>query len=165
MTAICGVSTIFTLVSLERLAMFMAAFRGRSFSTATRLGLPLICGVVLTTGCAQKPKGMPDLAPVTGTVTMDGQPLAKASIAFVSQSGGQVSFAGTDGAGKYELRYSGRYKGAMIGENTVQISTASENPVGPEWKDPIPAKYNKKTELKADVKQGTNTFDFDLKSK
>ncbi|WP_417390531.1 carboxypeptidase regulatory-like domain-containing protein [Gimesia sp.] len=32
-------------------------------------------------------------------------------------------------------------------------------------KDPIPAKYNSKTELKADVTGGDNTINFDLKSK
>ena len=146
--------------------MFMAVRPShRSIHASIRLAFPLFCGFVLATGCAQKPKGMPDLAPVTGTVTMDGQPVTNATISFASESGGQVSFGGIDASGKYELRYSGPHKGAMIGPNTVSISTRTDNPVGPDWKDPIPAKYNKKTELKADVKPGPNTIDFDLKSK
>ena len=136
----------------------------RSITVSVRLACTLLCGLLLTTGCTQKPKGMPDLAPVTGTVTLDGQPLTNATISFSSDSG-QVSFGGLDASGKYELRYSGPHKGATIGPNTVSISTSTENPVGPEWKDPIPAKYNTKTELKADVKPGPNTFDFELKSK
>ena len=125
----------------------------------------LLCGMTLVAGCTPKPKGLPDLAPVTGTVTMDGQPLPGASISFVSEAGAQASFGGTNETGKYELRYSGPHRGATIGPNTVQISTATNNPVGPDWKDPIPEKYNKKTELKVEVKPGQNTFDFDLKSK
>jgi hypothetical protein len=135
-----------------------------SSSLSARVALALCCGVAVSAGCAQKPKGMPDLAPVTGTVTMDGQPLARVSISFTSDTG-QLSFGGTDETGKYELRYTGPYKGATVGPNEVRITTPTDNPVGPEWKDPIPAKYNKKTELKADVKPGPNTFDFDLKSK
>ena len=137
----------------------------RLSAISARAALPLLCCVALVSGCNPKPKGMPDLAPVTGTITMDGQPMTKVTVVFTADSGGQVSFGGTDDTGKYELRYSGPYKGATIGPNTVQISTPTDNPVGPEWKDPIPSKYNKKSELKADVKPGPNTFDFDLKSK
>jgi len=124
----------------------------------------IVCGLLLATGCTPKPKGMPDLAPVTGTVTFDGQPLATATISF-STPGGQVSVGGMDGGGRYEMRYSGPYKGVAIGPNTVSITTRTDHPVGPNWKDPIPAKYNKKSELTVDVKPGPNTFDFELTSK
>ena len=145
------------------------AHRQRRRSSIVGASLPLVssaiaCGLLLATGCAQKTKGMPDLAPVTGTVTLDGQPLATATISF-STPNGQVSVGGLDGGGRYELRYSGPYKGAAIGPNTVSISSRTDNPMGPNWKDPIPAKYNKKSELKVDVKPGPNTFDFELTSK
>lgn len=137
------------------------------FSAAARpvlLALPVVL-MLVAAGCAQKPKGMPDLAPVTGVVTMDGKPLPKVTVAFTNDANGQVSFGGTDDAGKFELTYSGRHKGASIGANTVRITTSTDNPVGPEWKDPIPAKYNKKTELKADVQPGGVLIDFELSSK
>jgi len=156
--------------------MFTAVSLRQSRSTAARSSFPIssfpiVCCLVmggatmLIGGCAQKPKGMPDLAPVSGVVTLDGQPLPKVTVAFTNDATGQVSFGGTDGSGKFELIYSGRHKGASIGMNTVRITTSTENPVGPEWKDPVPAKYNKKTELKAEVVPGGTLIDFELTSK
>lgn len=45
--------------------------------------------------------------------------------------------------------------------NTANIAW----PDGEAKQPPIPAKYNSKTELTADVKSGKNTFDFPLESK
>lgn len=133
-------------------------------AVVSALPAAVLCGVVAVTGCNPKPKGMPDLAPVTGTVTLDGQPLSTATISF-STPDGQVSVGGLDGNGRYEMRYSGPYKGAAVGPNTVSIKTRTDHPVGPNWKDPIPAKYNTKSELNVDVKPGPNTFDFELTTK
>jgi len=147
--------------------MFMAAPLRPWLGTSVRLTILTVSGVLtlVSMGCAQKPKGMPDLAPVTGVVTMDGAPLPRVTVAFTNDANGQVAFGGTDDSGKFELIYSGRHKGASIGMNTVRITTSTENPVGPEWKDPVPAKYNKKTELKADVQPGGALIDFELTSK
>ena len=75
----------------------------------------------------------------------------------------------TDSSGKYELTYIRDTKGAVPGTHTVRITTHPE-PVaddysGPAFKEPIPAKYNADTTLKADVKAGENTFDFELQSR
>lgn len=116
----------------------------------------------LVAGCNPPPKGLPDLAPVTGVVTLGGAPVANATVVFTSEQGDQVAFGPTDGSGKYELTYSGKYKGAAIGANRVAIRTNTDGPPAPNWKDPIPAKYNVKSELKADVQKGPNTIDFTL---
>lgn len=140
----------------------------RSDVTAILPAFAVLCSLGLAAGCAQKPKDLPDLAPVTGTVTMDGEPLAGVDVTFSSEVGGQVSGGTTDDTGRYELRYSGRLMGAKIGPHTVQITTPlREVPGEPAWKEKVPAKYNRKTELKADVKPGPapNTIDFELKSK
>jgi len=139
-------------------------FRSALRSVA-RLACPLVVCLAVMAGCSQKPPGMPDVAPTSGVVTMDGQPLGGVGIVFMTEKGGQVAFGGTDATGRYEMRYTGKYKGAVIGTNVVKISTPTEQAPPPNWKDPIPAKYNEKSELKADVKAGENTFNFDLTSK
>ena len=96
---------------------------------------------------------------------MDGQPLANASIVFMTEKGGQVAFGGTDAEGRYEMRYSGKAKGAATGANVVRVTTILDTPPPPNWRDPIPARYHEKSELKADVTAGENVFNFDLTSK
>lgn len=129
-----------------------------------RLLLPgaFVCCLSLVAGCNPPPKGLPDLAPVSGVVTLGGAPVANATVVFTSEQGDQVAFGPTDDSGNYSLTYSGRYKGAAIGANRVMIKTNTDGPPAPNWKDPIPAKYNVKSELKADVQKGPNTIDFKL---
>jgi len=119
--------------------------------------------LVILAGCAQGTDA-PKVGQVSGTVTLDGQPAKGVTIAFTPQIGA-ASFATTDDAGKYTLNASGGAKGAAIGTHTVSISTPTEGPPPPNYKDPIPAKYNTKTTLSAEVKSGENTADFALLSK
>ena len=131
-----------------------------------KTGSLVVTGLVLMVvfaGCASPEADLPDLATVTGTVTMDGEPLANASVEFISASG-QVASGTTDGSGKYELAYVGGNMGAEIGENTVRITTALDAPAPPDYVDPIPAKYNQSSELKVTVEAGDNTHDFALES-
>ncbi len=121
--------------------------------------------VGLVVGCGPQSEGMPELAAVTGTVTMDGKPLPGASVTFEA-AGGATSFATTDADGRYELNYIRSQKGAGIGLNTVRIETATDAPPSPGWRDPIPAVYNRRSTLQADVQQGEpNIIDFALESK
>jgi len=119
--------------------------------------------VVFIAGCSGPSGDVPDLATVTGTVTMNGEPLGGVSVEFESASG-QVASGTTDASGRYEVVYSGDAKGAEIGENTVRITTVLDHPTPPDYQDPIPAKYNEATELKVTVEPGENTHDFDLES-
>lgn len=126
-----------------------------------------IFSLCLATGCGGGGgSDQPDLGTVTGVVTMDGQPLANVVVTF-SPENGRPSVARTDESGNYELGYLAETRGAVIGKHTVSITTPQENPTPPGqvYKDPIPAKYNTKTTLTADVKEGANTFDFQLESK
>jgi len=118
----------------------------------------------LLTGCSSKPSGLPEVAPVTGTITMDGQPLPSVTVVFESQSG-HSAFGSTDATGRYELVAAGNQRGAIVGPNKVMISSQLDAPPDPRWKDPIPARYNAATELTADVVAGKNKFDFSLKGK
>ena len=125
----------------------------------------VLVSLTLLAGCGPQSEGMPDLAPVTGTITMDGEPLANVSVTFEAASGA-TSYATTGDDGSYELTYIRSSKGAGIGSNTVRIETATDAPPSPGWRDPIPSIYNVRTTLQADVKQGEpNVIDFALESK
>jgi hypothetical protein len=123
-----------------------------------------VLGWALVTGCSAKPSGMPTVAPVMGTVTLNGEPLAGASVVFQSESG-HSAMGTTDSTGSYQLTAPGNQKGAVIGLNKVKISSKLDAPPGPNWKDPIPARYNSASELSAQVNPGPNSFNFALERK
>lgn len=134
----------------------------------------------------------PDLGTVTGTVTMDGKPLAYAIISF-APSEGLPSSGQADKNGLYKLSHIGDAKGALIGKHTVSIMTGTAPSTGssPEKddqamveeipdinddgevtsrppaakKESIPAKYNAETTLTEEVAAGSNTIDFELSLK
>ena len=128
------------------------------------LTIGLIVGL---TGCGQDTG--PALGNVTGTVTLDGKPLPEASVTFYPADDGRPSQGTTDENGKYTLRFTGTKEGAMVGQHSVQVEVGvpmGESDTPPAPKGPqLPAKYNKNTELTAEVKRGSNTIDFDLTSK
>jgi len=120
---------------------------------------------VFAGGCSGEK--VPGLGQVSGTVTIDGNPVADASVAFdAAKPGESPSIGKTDASGNYELYYSRGHKGATIGEHAVYITTyqppTDENPQPK--KEMIPVKYNGKSELKATVNRGRNTINFELKS-
>jgi len=106
-----------------------------------------------------------DLAAVRGKITLDGQPLPDAFVVFSPVSKGTTSYGRTDAGGNYEMMFTDQEKGAWIGENLVRISTADlGRGGGPGPKERVPVVYNHETTLRADVKRGSNPFNFDLKS-
>ena len=119
--------------------------------------------LVVFVGCSTRPADQPEIAPVAGRVTMDGQPLAGVSVVFESERG-VLSFGNTDADGRYRLSYIRSAKGAGLGKNTVRISTPTMGPTSPLHKDSIPAIYNTQSTLAADVAKGRNVFDFALES-
>lgn len=132
-------------------------------------------------GCGSA-SDQPELGQVTGTITMDGQPLVATVVVF-SPDNGRPSRGKTDAEGKYELIYIGETRGAKVGHHRVEIApneegedeseieaatvgedvSAPTSPVKPE-KTRVPARYNTNSELEADVKAGENVFDFKLES-
>jgi hypothetical protein len=136
----------------------------------TRLrSLPLAALLVVglaAAGCGPSRSGVPPLAPVTGTVTRDGKPLAGVGVVFTSESG-HSSFGKTDPEGRYQLGFVRGLKGAVIGPSRVWFDGKSglERPPGPNFKDPIPAKYGPDGDLRAEVVAGRNVIDFDLQDR
>lgn len=108
-------------------------------------------------------------AKVTGTITLDGQPVRDATVTFVPDSGERLSQAMTDYYGKYELRFTAQLKGAVVGKHRVTIQTgsleASAGSEAPTERETIPKKYNTESELTATLKSGNNVVDFELTSK
>ncbi|EDL57881.1 hypothetical protein [Gimesia maris] len=125
---------------------------------------------LILAGCSGKSDDLPELAEVTGQVTLDGNPLPDAIIDFYPQGAQQkkqsrASTAATDGEGKYSLMYNNNTAGAILGDHLVRISKTEGGAevAGPEM---LPKKYNETSTLKATVtKDGPNTINFELTSK
>ena len=122
-------------------------------------GLCVAC--LLITGCGRTG---PELAEVAGLVTLDGQPLPEAYVEFIPVEGGRASGGVTDDAGRYELVYSVRETGALVGKSRVLITTG--DPANPRKRpEKVPPRYNQQTTLMATVESGSNQHDFKLTSK
>ena len=111
----------------------------------------------------------PELAPVSGRVTLDGQPISGARLTFQPEGRGSPSSGSTDRDGRYELGYKRGVKGAMIGSHLVriQLDTEASGPNGTTNQRPksLPARYNTKSELRREIKPDeNNVFDFELSS-
>ncbi len=129
--------------------------------------LGICCGIPLIAGCG----GDPNMGYVTGTVTLDGQPLERATLYFQPTNGERPSMGYTDATGHYKLEYSTTKSGARVGEHEVRITTYAEVIVDqetgnrlPGTPEKLPTKYNTKTELKQEVKSGKQVIDFALDS-
>lgn len=122
----------------------------------------------------------PELGLVTGRITLDGAPLSNIAVVF-SPDNGRPARGKTDSDGHYELTYIGNTPGCKVGHNRVEIAPNEEGEEDAEdaddtenvgaakplksGKPTIPARYNIKSELEADVQPGENTFDFQLDGK
>ena len=109
-----------------------------------------------------------NLGQVSGTVTLDGEPLADATVLFTPIAGGRPTGGRTDSSGRYTLVYDRSGTGAMLGEHAVEITTGDEltndDDTITKIAEKVPAKYNINTELEADVQEGSQTFDWPLES-
>jgi len=135
-----------------------------------RAGLAL--ALALLAGCGADG----DRGSVSGTIALDGKPLESGSINFAPAEGTQSPSAGAAiEGGKYEIP---RDKGPMAGAFTVTIraprKTGKKVPAGSpfppgtmvdETVEAVPAKFNVKSELRREVKAGSNTLNFELTSR
>lgn len=137
--------------------------------------LLLLAGMCIA-GCGGGPRadyGKLDLSSVTGTVKLDGQPLAGVMVKFEDEEQ-RFSSGITDSAGQYRLMFNSEKSGVLPGPKVVRISSAAaadpeasseeDNPERPAAKENIPACYNKESKIAVDVKSGSQSFDFDLKA-
>ena len=88
----------------------------------------LFCSFVLSlltfTGCAKKG---PEVVPVSGKVTREGNPYPNVFLNFEPEKG-RPSWAQVDDSGNYTVKYDGTQDGAVIGKHKVWISYRSKDP-------------------------------------
>jgi hypothetical protein len=129
-----------------------------------RAGRTLL-GVVLLmlAGCAPKD------GQVSGTVTVDGEPLAVGSILFVPADGKGQTTGGNIKDGHYSVRVSpGKMKVSISAAKVVgkkKIYPTPNSPEMPVTVEALPARYNQQTSLTLDVQPGKVAKDFELQSK
>ena len=132
--------------------------------------LPLV-GALLLAGCGRSGG---NLAPVQGTVTLDGKPLAGAMVEFELDPGdnvyqkttGSISRGKTDANGRYTLEFTHEEEGALVGKHIVRITTRAMtiDAEGKEVAVPerLPARFHRESKLTAEVEPGSNQIDFPL---
>ncbi|MFM7540599.1 MAG: hypothetical protein ACKO9Z_13165 [Planctomycetota bacterium] len=122
--------------------------------------------VLLAAGC-----GGDGRSRVSGLVNLKGQPLKAGVISFIEVGAIAPSGGSAIQDGKYEVPAEaglkpGKYAVAISAPENKSRAAAEEampGMSGPPPKETLPAKYNSKTELRAEVKAGAkNEFDFDL---
>ena len=135
--------------------------------SSLKLRMLLCCVLVcLPSGCGGS--SGPELAEVSGTITIQGTPGSRLSVAFYPDAeGGSPSIGSTDSEGHYSLMFSAERSGAMRGRHRVEIQ-----PLEPEYDDAgnvvgppatvVPAQYLVPGALSAEVQSGSNTIDFKL---
>jgi hypothetical protein len=119
-------------------------------------------GALVLFGCSAS--DAPKTAPVSGTVTMQGKPLAGAGVTFFPTGKGPMATGNTNENGEFTLMTNRPGDGAPVGGHRVAIGNAEEGrrKSGPN----IPERYGKpdSSGLTAEVKAGQkNVFAFDLK--
>jgi hypothetical protein len=131
-------------------------------------------------GCSDDPF---QIAPVSGRVTLNGEPLADARVSFQPISDGKDvgpdSSATTDAQGNYSLATHDGRRGATVGSHRVRISTLKlsadpskddagylirmSRPDSVVVPEKVPAKYSKEIPLTTTVPPGgTSTANFEL---
>jgi hypothetical protein len=125
----------------------------------------------LLAGCGGGPY---KVAPISGRVTLNGQPLANAAVTFQPSEAGKInpgpgSGAFTDSDGRYTLKLIGtETRGAVLGKHKVRITLSHKDDSADDrpkrFKD-LPARYNGRTKLEYEVRAGgTDSADFQLTS-
>lgn len=125
----------------------------------------LLAAVALgLSGCGATPTN------VAGKVTVNGQPMAVGTIAFVPTAPPAVKVGGQIRDGAYDIPAA---RGIAPGAYRVEIRW--DKPTGkkiksqesgeeqPEYAEGLPPKFHAQSELTAELKRGPNQVDFDLK--
>ncbi len=146
---------------------------GRSSSPLLLFGLLGLMTVTL--GCGDSG---PQLAPVTGQVLLDGEPVADAGVLFSPNTPGPAASGSTDEQGNFSLM-TGSRDGALVSSHRVVISKSETRGVSADadglsgavvdggwlFVDHLPRRYNdpKTSGLTADVAaDDENHFTFEL---
>ena len=127
--------------------------------------MALVTSAVALAGC------QPTIAPVSGRVTLNGKPLAGATVSFQPRGTrdeprppGTGSVGHTDRDGRYSLRMvEPNRAGAVVGTHVVRVSVATGDPDGVESKaSPLPFEWRDGSRQFRVPPGGTAKADFDI---
>jgi hypothetical protein len=135
----------------------------------------LVLGTI--SGCG---RSGPETLSVTGTVTLDGKPIAGASVMFMPQFEGQPAVGATDDEGEFTLTTGGSTEGALVGTYQVTVTlkevsgvlvdkdglSAGIGPGGIQEKWIVPQRYStvETSELSVEVARGMEPVRLELTS-
>jgi hypothetical protein len=108
---------------------------------------------------------LPPLGAVSGTVKLDGKPLANATVRFIplddsgkmDRKGASVALGLTDDSGHYRLIYVKDTMGAAVGQNRVEIQARDDS-----GRERVRREFNGQSTLQREVKSGSQVLDFDV---
>ncbi len=139
----------------------------------------LLAGFSTGCGASATAEVIPELEPVTGTITIDGKPAEGVAVTFfpAPKNQGNPGSGTTDANGQYVLLYRNGQSGIPVGDYVVMCSRLRQpdgSPIPPDKTaadvmavDKIPERYRvmENPAMTVAVTKGGKTFDFDLKSK
>jgi hypothetical protein len=143
-----------------------------------------LTGLTIALGCSGSDANRPETAKAGGQVTLDGQPVADASVSLSPDGPGRAAFGKTDAQGMFTLATTPTIEGVVPGTYRVSVvkqrteggmteaesqayyETTGQPPPPPRVTDELPEKYKAPatSELQVTVTaEGPNDFKFDLK--
>ena len=156
----------------------MASSSGARSARYSKYRRQILCWIALLafSGCSGGGDKY-DRLPFSGTVTLDGQPLASGYIIFVPKSGQPTQSTGMINGGKFEVP---KKAGTVTGKYSVAIFSGADSSTGnaaagtPEAEaaakknkgERVPRKYNVDSILTVEIEPGKdNVFPFELSTK
>ena len=108
------------------------------------------------------------LQPNAGTITLDGKSLPDALVLFepvTDETNAEQRLIGasvgrSNKEGVYTLAYPGGHDGAVVGTHTVRVNKTDVKGL-----ETLSKKYHRQSQMKHEVKAGSNTIDLPLRSK
>jgi hypothetical protein len=142
-------------------------------TTLRCLSVSLLAAIVVSVGCSR----LPELAPVSGRVTLDGKPLEFGGVMFQPERG-PASTAAIGNDGRFTLTWQRKSAGAVIGLNRVAVTAYESDrpgyqppPLSPGeepriGKSVVPERYTSISEsgLEIDVQLGMDDVELRLTS-
>lgn len=132
----------------------------------------ILAALLVAAGCG---KNQQNRGAVGGEVKLDGKPLERGSILFTPIEGAKGTVAGSEiENGRYRLSAE---VGPALGFNRVEIRSLRKSgkmaraPMGPPgemaegYEEALPPRYHSASTLKAEIKPGDNTLDFELSTR
>ena len=125
------------------------------------LSLPCLQLIAGLAGCGPS-SGIPT-GDVSGTITINGEPVQGITVKFVPDAQMRPSFGETDAKGRYSAKFVRSQSGVTLGPCTVELSIFR----GVGTKDHLPKEFNveakENPEFRLDISKKGLVFDYDIK--